>query len=98
METSTPVTGYNVYRGLRSGGPYTKLKPTPLALTSYTDNAVQSGQTYFYVTTAINSKKNIETKYSTEVSAVIPIPKSPPHFDPDHLARLDRLSFRLAVQ
>lgn len=72
-EAASVVTGYNVYRGIRSGGPYTKLNLTPLALTSYTDNAVQSGQTYFYVTTAIDSK-NLETKHSTEVSAVIPIP------------------------
>ena len=72
-EAASVVTGYNVYRGILSGGPYTKLNPTPVALTAYTDNGVQSGQTYFYVTTAIDSK-NLETRYSNEVPAVIPNP------------------------
>ena len=72
-EFATVVRGYNVYRGIRSGGPYTKLNPAPVAVTTYTDSGVQPGQTYFYVTTAIDST-NLETRHSNEISAVIPVP------------------------
>lgn len=65
------VAGYNVYRGVQSGGPYTKLTSTPVVLTIHTDSTVQSGQTYFYVVTAIDLN-NLETVHSNEVSAVIP--------------------------
>jgi TolB protein len=41
--------------------------------TSYTDNAVQAGQTYYYVVTAIDGSGN-ESAYSTEASATIPSP------------------------
>ncbi len=65
------VAGYNVYRGVQSGGPYTKLTSTPVVLTIYTDSTVQSGQAYFYVVTAVDLN-NLETVHSNEVSAVIP--------------------------
>src|SRR6267143_1987146 len=65
------VAGYNVYRGVQSGGPYTKLTSTPVVLTIHTDSTVQSGQAYFYVVTAVDLN-NLETVHSNEVSAVIP--------------------------
>lgn len=71
--STSVVAGYNVYRGGQSGGPYTKLNSTPVALANDTDRTVQSGQTYFYVVTAVDSN-NVESAYSNEVSAVIPIP------------------------
>jgi hypothetical protein len=71
--TSTNVTGYNVYRGTQSGGPYTKINPSPVAATGYTDTAAQAGATYYYVTTAIDSNNN-ESAYSNEAQAVIPAP------------------------
>lgn len=70
--TST-VTGYNVYRSSTSGGPYTKLNSTSVPGTSFTDESVQAGQTYFYVTTAVNSS-NQESVYSNQASAVVPSP------------------------
>jgi hypothetical protein len=73
LESTPIVTGFNVYRGVQSGGPYTKLNSTPIAVTNDTDHTVQSGQTYFYLVAAIDSN-NIETVYSNEVSVVIPIP------------------------
>ena len=69
--TSSNVTGYNVYRATRSGGPYTKLTSAPVAGTSYTDVTVQGGQTYYYVTTAVDSGNN-ESVYSNQVTAVVP--------------------------
>lgn len=71
--TSSNVVGYNIYRGTASGGPYTKLTSSPTALTSYTDNNVVSGQTYYYVATAVDSSSN-ESGYSNQSQAVIPTP------------------------
>jgi hypothetical protein len=68
--TST-VAGYNVYRSTVSGGPYTKLNLTPVAATTYTDTTVQSGMTYFFVVTSVDSS-GVESANSTEVSATIP--------------------------
>jgi fibronectin type 3 domain-containing protein len=42
-----------------------------VAGTSYTDVTVQGGQTYYYVTTAIDSGGN-ESVYSNEATAVVP--------------------------
>jgi len=69
--STSSVSGYNVYSSSVSGGPYAKLTPSELAATSYTDNSVQEGQTYYYVVTAVNSQ-NQESGYSEQVSATIP--------------------------
>jgi len=69
--STSSVAGYNVYRSSVSGGPYTKLTATPAAGTTFADSAVQSGQTYYYVVTAV-SATNIESAYSNETSAAIP--------------------------
>ncbi|MGH9511234.1 MAG: choice-of-anchor D domain-containing protein [Terriglobales bacterium] len=70
---SSAVAGYNVYRGTQTGGPYGKLNSAPSATTTYGDTAVSSGQTYFYVTTAVDSS-GAESTHSNEVQAVIPSP------------------------
>jgi hypothetical protein len=69
--STSVVLGYNVYRSAQSGGPYTKLSTTLVTLISYIDSVVQSGQTYFYVVTAVDSA-NVESVYSNDASAVIP--------------------------
>lgn len=71
--TSSNVVGYNVYRGTVSGGPYTKLTTSRVTGVAYTDAAVQAGQTYYYVTTAVDSSGN-ESAYSNQAQAVIPSP------------------------
>jgi Abnormal spindle-like microcephaly-assoc'd, ASPM-SPD-2-Hydin/Cep192 domain 4/HYDIN/CFA65/VesB-like, Ig-like domain len=70
--TST-VAGYNVYRGGQTGGPYAKINSATDTVTNYTDNSVQAGQTYFYVTTAVASD-GTESGFSNEVRAAIPTP------------------------
>ena len=65
------VIGYNVYRGTVSGGPYTRLNSSVDASTVYTDSSVQSGLTYYYVTTAVDSN-NVESAYSNQATSVIP--------------------------
>ena len=67
----TGVTGYNTYVASVSGGPYLKLTSTPTAGTSYVDSSVQSGRTYYYVVTALDST-NQESTYSSEIAAIVP--------------------------
>ena len=69
--STSVVTGYNTYRASISGGPYAKLTATPVSATSYTDTAVQSGGTYYYVVTAIGTD-SLESSYSNEAVAVVP--------------------------
>jgi hypothetical protein len=71
--TSSNLKGYNVYRGTQTGGPYTKITFTPVVGTSYTDTTVLAGQTYYYVTTAVDNN-NSESDYSNQATAVIPTP------------------------
>ena len=69
--TST-VSGYNVYRGTTANGPYaTKLNPSLVDSVQFTDTTVTSGQTYYYVVTAVDSN-NVESTYSNQATAVIP--------------------------
>ncbi|MGA8150076.1 MAG: choice-of-anchor D domain-containing protein [Terriglobales bacterium] len=68
--STSEVAGYNVYRGGKTGGPYTKVFTMDLN-TSYTDGTVASGNTYYYVTTAVSSAGQ-ESGYSNQVKAVIP--------------------------
>jgi hypothetical protein len=68
--TST-VSGYNVYRSTVSGTGYTKISGGLVGSTAYTDSNVQSGTTYFYVTTAVDNNGN-ESDNSNEASALVP--------------------------
>jgi hypothetical protein len=70
--TST-VVGYNVYRGTTSGGPYVKINTSLITTLTYTDTdaTLQSGSTYYYVATSVDSSGD-ESVNSDEVSALIP--------------------------
>jgi len=70
--SSSSVVGYNVYRGGTTGGPYSKIASMN-ADTTYTDSSVQSGQTYFYVTTAVDATGK-ESANSNQTQAVVPTP------------------------
>jgi hypothetical protein len=69
--STSSVAGYNVYRSTVSGSGYTKINPSLITGLTYTDSTVQSGTTYFYVTTAVDSSGN-ESVNSNEVTALIP--------------------------
>jgi fibronectin type 3 domain-containing protein len=72
MDSASTVSGYNVYRGTNTGGPYvSKLTPSPIPSTQFTDTGLQSGQTYFYVVTAVDSN-GAESLYSNQATASIP--------------------------
>ena len=68
--STSQVTGYNIYRCIVSGGPYSKvnsgLDPNP----SYADAGLVSGS-YFYVVTSVD-ENGVESGYSNEVAVVIP--------------------------
>jgi len=64
------VTGYNVYRSLQSEGPYTMLTTAPVPGTSYKDDTVEAGTTYYYVVTAVAS--GIQSVYSNQAEATVP--------------------------
>ena len=67
----TGVTGFKTYVSMISGGPYVEMGSSPATNPTYTDTSVVSGQTYYYVVTAINST-NQESLYSSEVAAIVP--------------------------
>jgi hypothetical protein len=69
--TSKHLAGYNVYRGTRSGGPYKKINTVLDPNTRFTDLTVSAGHKYYYVATAVNSKKR-ESHYSKQIQVVIP--------------------------
>jgi hypothetical protein len=69
--STSSVVGYNVYRST-TGGSYSKITALN-ASASYTDHSVQNGQTYTYVTTAVDGSGK-ESANSNQVTAVIPTP------------------------
>lgn len=71
--TSSGITGYNMYSASVSGGPYAKINSSLITSTTYTDNTVQAGDTYYYVTTAVDSS-GVESSYSNQATAAIPSP------------------------
>lgn len=70
--TSTGVT-YNMYISVVSGGPYTKINSGPISGLTYQDLKAISGNTYYYVATAVDSTGN-ESVNSNEVKVIIPTP------------------------
>lgn len=70
--SSTPNVTYNVYRGAAAAGPFSKI--TNVSGLTYSDSAIQAGQTYYYVLTAVDVSGN-ESAYSTPAAqANIPTP------------------------
>jgi hypothetical protein len=70
---SADAVSYNIYRSTVSGGPYTMINTSPDSTTSYTDSTVVSGDTYYYVATAVNASSE-ESGYSNQATAAVPSP------------------------
>jgi hypothetical protein len=68
--SASAVVGYNLYRRGTSG--VVKLNLEPIPGTTYVDSTVQAGQTYFYVTKAVNAR-GAESMPSNEVRVDIPV-------------------------
>jgi IPT/TIG domain-containing protein len=69
---ATAAAYYKVYRGTVTGGSYSLLS-TNVTSTTYEDSTVQSGATYYYVTTTVNAA-GLESIFSNELKSVIPTP------------------------
>lgn len=66
------VIGYNIYRGTTSGGPYpSKLNSSPQPGTTFVDNTILSGTTYYYVATSVDANF-VESSYSNQLTMVVP--------------------------
>jgi hypothetical protein len=70
--SSANVTGYNLYRSTISGG-YYGLVGSAAGSLSYADRTVESGTTYYYVTTAVNEQGE-ESAHSNQAVVVVPSP------------------------
>jgi hypothetical protein len=68
---SSAASGYNVYRSNTSGAGYAKINSTSVSGLTYTDATVVSAETYYYVTTAVDSVGD-ESDFSVELQEAIP--------------------------
>jgi len=59
------LAGYHVYRSARSGGERVRLTDKPLNRTTYSDETVKPGATYYYSITAVDKSGN-ESAHSKE--------------------------------
>jgi len=73
--SSVPITGYHVYRSTGSSSSYSLLTSSEDTQTTYTDSAVQSGQTYSYYVKSVDSAGD-ESAPSNSTTVSIP---SAPH-------------------
>jgi hypothetical protein len=70
--STSGVVGYNVYRGTCSGGESsTPLNSTPISGTTFTDETVTAGTTYYYVVTAVGAD-DVQSSASGETAATVP--------------------------
>ena len=63
--TSSGITGYSVYRGTSTTGPWTLLTASPITATSYTDAAVTTGATYTYQVIVVSAACTPTTPVTT---------------------------------
>ena len=69
--TESDLGGYRVYRSLSPGGPYVSLNPATLVTgTTYLDEHLEGGHTYYYVVTAIDNGQH-ESNRSNEASGYV---------------------------
>ena len=71
--STSSVTGYYIFRGTVTGGPYSQLNSSPNTSLGFTDSTVAAGSKYFYVVTSVDST-GTQSVFSNEVSANVPTP------------------------
>jgi hypothetical protein len=69
--STSEVAGYNIYRSAGPNGPFSKLNSPLITGLSYSDSNVQSGATYYYAATSVDSS-NVESPYSNLATAAVP--------------------------
>ena len=73
---SGTITGYNVYRGTASSGPFTKINSSTVTVTSYADAGLTNGTLYYYAVTALTAAG--ESGYSNQISVTAGADTTPP--------------------
>ena len=68
--SSSHVAGYNLYRRSPEFN-YVRINSSPVQGLTFTDDSVESGQTYYYVSRAVDAR-GFESTNSNEASAAIP--------------------------
>jgi hypothetical protein len=69
--STSQVAGYKVYRASNSNGPFSVLNTGLISATTYVDQTVTSGLTYYYYATAVDNQ-GAESIASNQVSATVP--------------------------
>jgi hypothetical protein len=69
--SSDPVAGYSIYRGVSGSSTYQLLNSTVITSTSFADSNVQSGDTYQYYVTSVDSS-GVQSDPSNITSVSIP--------------------------
>lgn len=69
--TSPNIAGYNVLRSTTSGSGFVQINTGLVTTTTYADTNVTAGQTYYYVTTAVDTSNN-QSGYSNQAQATVP--------------------------
>jgi hypothetical protein len=69
--SSSQVAGYNVYRSVTPAANYVRINSSLVQGLTFTDNTVESGLTYYYVTRAVDARGD-ESVNSNEATAAIP--------------------------
>ncbi|MBN2508489.1 MAG: HYR domain-containing protein, partial [Verrucomicrobia bacterium] len=72
------VLGYNIYRASTAGGEYAQLNGALLTTSDYVDAGLQSGATYYYVVTAVDSSNNESAPSGIVEAVTVPGPPAPP--------------------
>jgi fibronectin type 3 domain-containing protein len=70
-DSAAPIVSYKIYRLTSGGSAYQLLSSSVGSATTYVDSAVQTGATYDYIVTSLDSS-GIESAPSNDVSATIP--------------------------
>ena len=69
--TDAELDGYDVFRATSAAGPFTRINPSRLSASAYSDTSVTGGTTYVYVVTA-SDIANHRSLYSSQASATPP--------------------------
>jgi autotransporter-associated beta strand protein len=83
------ATSYSVYRSTTSGGPYGTAIATSLTTSTFTDNTVLTGSTYYYVVTASDASSESATSNEKSIAVVIPAPTGLTRTQGDSVMNLD---------
>lgn len=89
LDPGPSLAGYNVYRALSSGGPFTKQNPSLLTSLGYCDLNVSDAQTYYYQVTAVDSFAQTSPPSTTVFTTPNPFPNDDAFMDYIQQANFD---------